>query len=84
MEWYVMRSPSRGPVIPRRFERSKAPSRCARGLHGSVTNPATSGYRGCLTRWQFARRARRPSSSRIAESEPRLPVRRFSFSRRTS
>ena len=30
-------------MIPWRFERTKAPSRCARVLHGCVTDPATSG-----------------------------------------
>jgi hypothetical protein len=30
-------------VIPLRLEGSKAPSRCARGLHRCVTNPAPSG-----------------------------------------
>lgn len=43
MEWYVMREPVRDPLA---LERSKAPSRSARGLHGRVTNPAPSGLPG--------------------------------------
>lgn len=73
-----------GEVVPEVADpMAEGPELRRSGPSGNATNPATT-YRGCRTRWQLARRVRRSSSWRIAESELRLPVRRFSFNRRTS